>query len=368
MKKSTVYFTTFRTTYTENRTQKLQRLLKRAGIESIDFRHKLVAIKMHFGERGNLAFIRPNYARVVVELVKSLGGKPFLTDCNTLYVGGRGNTVDHLETADLNGFTPLTVGCHVIIADGLKGMDEVLVPVPKGKYVKKAKIGRTIMEADVLLTLTHFKGHEAMGIGGAVKNIGMGCGSRGGKLEMHSDGKPYVDRETCIGCGMCLKVCAHGALSMRSRKMTINRDVCAGCGRCVGICPKGALMPEWGEQSFSVLDCKTAEYALAVVTGRPHFHISLISDVSPNCDCHAENDAAIVPDIGMLASFDPVALDLACADLCQCAPRLHGTVLDEVVEGGDLFDSVHPTTHWRDAMEHAVKIGLGSAQYELITI
>ena len=168
MKKSAVYFTTFRTTYTENRTQKLQRLLKRAGIESIDFRHKLVAIKMHFGERGNLAFIRPNYARAVVELVKSLGGKPFLTDCNTLYVGGRGNTVDHLETADLNGFTPLTVGCHVIIADGLKGMDEVLVPVPKGKYVKKAKIGRTIMEADVLLTLTHFKGHEAMGIGGAV--------------------------------------------------------------------------------------------------------------------------------------------------------------------------------------------------------
>ena len=365
---SPVYFVNFRTTATENRLQKLQRLIKRAGIEKIDFTNKYAAIKMHFGEPGNLAFLRPNYAKAVADVVRGLGGKPFLTDCNTLYVGGRGNALDHLDSAFANGFFPQAVGCNVIIADGLKGTDEVSVKPRVSEYVKEAKIGRAVMDADVVISLTHFKGHEAMGIGGAVKNLGMGCGSRAGKLEMHSDGKPYLTPEICVGCGMCRRVCAHGALSPQGRKMTIDRSKCAGCGRCVGVCTKGALMPEWGEQSFTILDRKTAEYALAVVQDRPAFHISLICDVSPNCDCHAENDAAIIPDIGMLASFDPVALDVACVELCQRAPRLANTVLDGTPEGGDLFDTVHPITHWRDAIDHAVKIGLGSAEYELIKV
>lgn len=365
---SPVYFADFRTTDTENRLQKLQRLIKRAGIGKIDFANKYAAIKMHFGEPGNLAFLRPNYAKAVADVVRELGGKPFLTDCNTLYVGGRGNALDHLDSAFANGFFPLATGCNVIIADGLKGTDEVYVKPRKSEYVKEAKIGRAVMDADVVISLTHFKGHELMGIGGAVKNLGMGCGSRAGKLEMHSDGKPYLTQDLCIGCGLCRRVCAQGALTMEGRKMTIDRGRCAGCGRCVGVCPKGALMPEWVEQNLAILDAKTAEYALAVVQDRPAFHISLICDVSPNCDCHAENDAAIIPDIGMLAGFDPVALDVACVDLCHKAPRLKNTALDGASGEGDLFDAVHPITHWRDAIDHAVKIGLGSAEYELIKV
>ena len=370
--KSKVYFSDFRTSYTMNLLQKLQRLMRKAGVESIDMKDRFVAIKMHFGEPGNLAFLRPNWAKAVADLVRELGGKPFLTDCNTLYVGGRKNALDHLDTAELNGFSTIAAGCHVIIADGLKGTDEAYVSLDGTpcEYVKEAKIGRALMDADVVLSLTHFKGHEMMGIGGAVKNIGMGGGSRAGKLEMHSDGKPNLVRGRCIGCGMCRRVCAHGALTPGAdRKMTIDHAKCAGCGRCIGVCPKDALEAEYGAQSATILDRKTAEYALAILRGRPHFHVSIVRDVSPNCDCHPENDAAIVPNIGMLASFDPVAIDMAAADLCNAAPRLAGTWLDGLEDqNGDVFDTAHSNTHWRDAIEHAVKIGLGSAEYELVRV
>ena len=193
MEKSKVYFTTFKTSFTENIPDKLKRLILTAGIKDIDFTDKYAAIKIHFGELGNLAFLRPNYARAVADVVKELGGKVFLTDCNTLYVGSRKNALDHLDTAYENGFTPFSTGCHVIIGDGLKGTDEVLVPVD-GEYIKEAKIGRAVMDADVFISLNHFKGHEMTGFGGALKNIGMGCGSRAGKMEMHSEGKPYVNQ------------------------------------------------------------------------------------------------------------------------------------------------------------------------------
>ncbi|MFW5632971.1 MAG: DUF362 domain-containing protein, partial [Acetivibrio ethanolgignens] len=311
MAKSKVYFTNMRTSFNENLPQKLERLIKTAGIGSIDFDKKYAAIKIHFGEPGNLAFLRPNYAAVVAKVVKELGGKPFLTDCNTLYVGGRKNALDHIDAAYQNGFSPFSTGCHVIIADGLKGTDEALVPVEGGVYVREAKIGQAIMDADIVISLNHFKGHEATGFGGALKNLGMGCGSRAGKMEMHSAGKPYVEQEPCIGCGRCIKICAHDAPSITDRKASIDHDKCVGCGRCIGICPKDAVESA-SDESNDILNCKIAEYSMAVCDGRPNFHISLVIDVSPQCDCHAENDAAIIPNVGMFASFDPVALDVAC--------------------------------------------------------
>ena len=329
MEKAKVYFTDFRTVpFGDGLPAKLKKLIRKAGIGSIDMDGKFVAIKMHFGELGNISYLRPNYARSVVEVVKELGGKPFLTDCNTMYPGSRKNALEHLECAWENGFTPLTVGCPILIGDGLKGTDDVEVPVEGGEYVKNAKIGRAVMDADVFISLTHFKGHEATGFGGAIKNIGMGCGSRAGKAEQHNDGKPVVEEENCRGCRLCQKLCANEGLVFdeKARKMHINPDKCLGCGRCLGACNFDAIHFV-SDNANAVLNCRMAEYAKAVVSGRPNFHISLVQDISPNCDCHCENDAPILPDIGMFASFDPLALDQACVDACLDQQALPGSQL-----------------------------------------
>lgn len=218
---SKVYFTDFRCRPDEGRADKLRRLIKAAGIDKIDMDGKFVAIKMHFGELGNMSFLRPNYARAVVDVVKQLGGKPFLTDCNTLYPGSRKNAIEHLYCAWENGFTPLTVGCPVIIGDGLKGTDDIEVPVEGGEYVKAAKIGRAVMDADVFISLTHFKGHEMAGFGGAIKNIGMGCGSRAGKKEQHCNGKPVIDQEACADAAAAWPNAPTTALSL-----TLGRGRC----------------------------------------------------------------------------------------------------------------------------------------------
>ena len=365
MAASKVYFTTFHTTLEENIQQKLSRLLLTAGMDQIDFKNRYVAIKMHFGEPGNLAYLRPNYAKTVADLVRQLGGKPFLTDCNTLYVGGRKNALDHIESAYVNGFTPYTTGCHIIIADGLKGSDDVAVPVD-GEYVKNARIGRALMDADIVISLTHFKGHEATGIGGTIKNLGMGGGSRAGKKEMHADGKPTVNESKCIGCGACRKICAHDAPTIENRKMHIDTNKCVGCGRCIAVCPMDAIEGVY-DPNGHLLNCKMAEYAKAVVQGRPSFHISLAMDISPNCDCHPENDVPVIPNVGMFASFDPVALDEACAEMCSRMPRNPNAAFEDA-SSDDLFHAVHTVTHWQDQTEHGEKIGLGSREYKLIEI
>lgn len=368
MEKAKVYYTSLRTTGGDSLLVKLKRLMKHAGFENIDFDGKYTAIKIHFGEPGNLAYLRPNYAKVVVDFVKELGGKPFLTDCNTLYVGGRKNALDHMDSAYTNGFSPFSTGCHIIIADGLKGTDEAYVPVEGGDYVKEAKIGRAIMDADIFISLSHFKGHEATGFGGALKNIGMGCGSRAGKMEMHSAGKPHVNQDACIGCKKCAKICAHDAPEFTNGKASINHDKCVGCGRCIGVCPKDAVCAA-SDESNDILNCKIAEYSKAVIDGRPHFHISLVIDVSPYCDCHSENDAAIVPDVGFFASFDPVALDVACADAVNRQPIISNSLLGEAYhEGHDHFGAVSPSTNWKSCIEHAKKIGIGTDEYELIEV
>ena len=371
---SKVYFTDMRALPGTNLQKKLEKLMRRAGMDTIDFQDKFAAIKIHFGEPGNLSYLRPNFAKTVADVVKSLGGKPFLTDCNTLYVGRRKNALDHLEAAYENGFSPFSTGCHVIIADGLKGTDEVEVPVEGGEYVKSAKIGRAIMDADVYIALSHFKGHESTGFGGAIKNTGMGCGSRAGKMEMHCAGKPTVDKDQCKSCHMCEKNCAHGAISFdENKKASIDHNRCVGCGRCLGACNFDAIY-NGNYAANDELNCRMAEYSKAVVDGRPAFYINIVNQVSPYCDCHGENDTAIIPDVGMFASFDPVALDVACADACNKMPVIPGSLLDDHMhaEGAcdhhDHFTNVSPNTNWKTCMEHAEKIGLGSAEYELITV
>lgn len=373
---SQVFFTDFHTpAYGDSLPTKLQKLLRKAGIQQIDMDGKFVAVKMHFGELGNVSFLRPNYARAVVDVVKELGGKPFLTDCNTMYPGSRKNALEHLECAWQNGFTPLTVGCPILIGDGLKGTDDVLVPVQGGEYVKEAKIGRAVMDADVFISLTHFKGHEMAGFGGAIKNIGMGCGSRAGKCEQHNNGQAEIDPELCRGCKRCQKECANGGLvfDAAAKKMTVDLEHCVGCGRCLGACNFDAISFA-SSNAVKVLNCKMAEYAKAVVDGRPQFHITLVVDVSPNCDCHGENDVPILPNLGMFASFDPLALDQACVDACMAASPLPGSQLARNLaapgfhDHHDHFVNSTPESEWRSCLEHAEKIGLGSREYELIEI
>ena len=369
MEKSKVYFTNLRADSKMNLLQKLDKLVKRAGIEGIDFKDKFTAIKIHFGEPGNLSYLRPNYSKVIVDLVKQQGGKVFLTDCNTLYVGRRKHALEHMDAAYENGYNPFTTGCHIIIGDGLKGTDEVLVKVEGGEYIKEAKIGRAVMDADIFISMSHFKGHEATGFGGALKNIGMGCGSRAGKMEMHNSGKPFVNEDKCVSCRACIKICAHEAVCFTdNKKAQINENKCVGCGRCIGVCNFDAIATKWDEAN-DVLNKKIAEYSKAVIDGRPHFHISFVIDVSPNCDCHSENDLPIIPDVGMFASFDPVALDQACADAANKQSIIPGSYLEEQMHTEchhDHFRNTHPETNWESCIEHAVKIGIGTDKYELI--
>lgn len=375
MEKSTVYFTDFRCKVGTSQLDKLKKLCIAAGIHDIDMNGKFVAIKMHFGELGNISYLRPNYAKAVADVVKELGGKPFLTDCNTMYPGSRKNALEHLECAWENGFTPLSVGCPILIGDGLKGTDDIDVPVNGGEYVKNAKIGRAVMDADVFISLTHFKGHEMTGFGGAIKNIGMGCGSRAGKTEQHCSGKPHIEEPMCRGCRKCQKECANGGLIFdeASRKMHVDQEHCVGCGRCLGACNFDAIVFD-SDDAVELLNYRMAEYAKAVVDGRPCFHISLVVDVSPNCDCHGENDAPILPNLGMFASFDPLALDQACADACLAADPMPGSQLSDHLadphfhDHHDHFKNSTPESEWKSCLEHAEKIGLGSRDYELIVM
>ncbi len=369
MKIAQVYFTNLRAKPRNNLLDKLQNLVIRAGIRNIDFKSKFVALKIHFGEAGNLAYIRPNYVAPIVQMIKDAGGFPFLTDANTLYHGKRANAVDHLDTAMKNGFNRIAVGCDVIIADGLKGTEYRKIKIDK-KYCIAPMIGSAIADSDIIVSLTHFKGHELTGFGGTLKNIGMGSGSRAGKKEMHSTSKPRMKEENCISCGICIENCAQGAIHYnKKKKAEIDYQKCIGCGQCVAVCQYGAAVAG-SEASSVIVQEKIIEYSYAVLKDKPHFHISFIMNVSPFCDCWSYNDMAIVPDIGMAASFDPVALDRACVDLVNEASMVKKSILEErnYQKGEDKFHYIHPDTDWEAGLRYAEELGLGTQKYRLIEV
>ncbi|MDO5441180.1 MAG: DUF362 domain-containing protein [Bacillota bacterium] len=367
---SKVYFSDFNAKFGDDILRKFERLIVAAGIDDIDFEDKFVAIKVHFGEWGNMAFLRQQYAKVLADHIKERGGKVFLTDASTLYAGFRGNAVDHLYDAAWNGYSQAIVGCPVIIADGLRGTDERIIDVEGAKYCKQAKIAAAVAEADVIISLTHCKGHENAGFGGTLKNLGMGCGSKHGKMAMHSASIPVVYKKACIGCGNCVKACANDGIHIIDHKAVIDEEHCLGCANCFAYCTKGALSCKWDEAP-SVLSEKIAEYTKAALNGKPQFHISIASDIQPNCDCNGGRKTQLVPDVGMFASFDPISIDQAAADAINRQPIMPGNPIAEKVhdhDHKDVFHIAHPDTSWESGIIHGENLGLGERKYEIITV
>ena len=379
---STVYFTNLRAGFDNSLLTKIERLARAAGLEKIVRKHGLTAVKLHFGERGNTAFIRPLLVRPVVDVIREAGARPFITDSGTLYPGTRSNAVDHLNTAVLNGFAFPVVGAPLIIADGIDGRDEVAVPV-NFKHFKEVLIGSAIVRADSLVSLAHFKLHEASGFGGAIKNIGMGTASRKGKMAQHSDVAPEVISKKCIGCGVCLEQCAHGAISLVERPadvpapsdsvsqiMRIDPELCVGCARCIHACPQGALSINWEKDLPKFME-KMVEYTVGALKGKEgrSLFINFLTQISPACDCYPFADAPIVGDIGIVASTDPLAIDQACVDLVNSQPYLESSLLNGIEQPcPDKIRAVYPQIDWQHQLDYASKLGLGSREYELITV
>ncbi len=366
---SNVYFIDFRADTKTNMMVKLDKLLEAAGLADVVAGRDLAAVKVHFGEMGNAAFIRPVYLRRVVEAVKACGGVPFLTDANTLYAGTRSDAPSHLTTAIRNGFAYAVVEAPLVIADGLRGKSEVPVAVD-GKHFGSVYIGQEIVEADAFLSVAHFKGHELSGFGGAIKNTGMGCGSRRGKLAMHSTVSPQVNAENCIACEACLAHCSQQALAIHDGAARVNEEDCIGCGECILVCDEAAIEIKWDREIPTFLE-GMVEYTAGVMknkSGKSLF-VNFITDVSPACDCYPTNDAPIVKNIGIVASRDPVAVDQASVDLVNAEPALANTRLTTNTEpGGDKFKGLYPKVDWPIQLEYAQEMGLGSRSYELITI
>jgi uncharacterized protein len=338
------------------------------------FRPKdLVAVKIHFGEAGNTAYIRPPYVRRIVDRLRELGVKPFLTDTNTLYVGTRTEAYSHLTTAFDHGFTREVTGAPVIIADGLRGNNRVAVSL-NGAHVKTAHIASDIYNADGLVVLSHFKGHELSGFGGALKNIGMGCAAREGKLEQHSNISPKVNKKACIGCGECQSWCRGEAISLQgdgeAAKAFIDPEKCIGCAECILACPQGAIRVRWNESIPTFME-KMMEYAAATLKEKQNkmLCVSFVTDVSPLCDCNPFSDRPIVPGVGVVASLDPVAIDQAAADLVNAAPGTASSALAAALAPGeDKFKALFPNIDWQHQLAYAEKLGLGTREYNLVRL
>ncbi len=367
--KSKVYFINLRATFRENFVAKIDRLLKTAGLAKTVSKRDLVAVKLHFGELGNTAFIRPVFIRKIVHAIKETGGVPFLTDSNTLYAGTRSDSPHHIMTAIQNGFAFSVVDAPIIIADGLRGRSETPVIINQ-KNFEKVYIGSDIINADSLVAVAHFKGHELTGFGGTIKNIGMGCASRKGKLAQHSTLSPNVVKKTCVGCGDCVSHCSQDAISIINEKAVIDQEKCIGCGDCIIICPNSAVQVQWN-QSIPVFLENLVEYTKGVLTGKESkaLFVNFITDVSPACDCMPLNDAPIVRDIGVVASTDPVAIDQASVDLVNKEESIKSSCLKtNTSPGEDKFRGIYPKVDWTIQLDYAEKLGLGTRNYELVEI
>lgn len=372
--KSEVYFTKFgASNFNDSILRRLETLFDRSGAGSIIKKNENVAVKAHFGEPGNVSFVSPVYYRTVIDRIKLCGGNPFVADTNTLYTGERNNAVKHLNAAHRQGFGYSSLGAPLIIADGLTGADFVEVPVD-GVHLKKARIGSAFYRADSMIVMTHVKGHMMASVGGAIKNLSMGCACRAGKQEMHSGNKPAIKEKYCTSCGECVAWCGFGAISIENGKAQITGEKCSGCGECISVCRSDAITSNW-DTDITAMHEKMAEYAAGAVANKKGkvFYLNFLMNITPECDCIPSSGGYLVPDIGILGSFDPVAIDKASEDLINQAPAIDYNLnpiadYDRSFEKTDKFRMVHPEIKKNTQLEHAVKMGMGSTDYEIIEI
>lgn len=365
---SKVYFVSARSTDNRSLVDKLGDLMETVGLDFIP-KDGLVAIKLHMGERGTTGFLRPIYAREVVEHIKQRGGKPFLTDTTTLYRGERQNAVDYLHLAVANGFSYPTVGAPIIIADGLRSADVVEVGVEL-KHFQTVKYASVIQQADALVVLSHFKGHLAAGFGGAIKNVAMGLGSRSQKQRMHGDVKPKLrKKELCIACGKCAQICPADAIEV-DEVAQFDHNSCIGCAECIVVCPQGAIQILWNE-SMDRLQEKMIETLYGIMQDKKDkiVFFNFLLDVAPDCDCFPWSDTAIVPDLGIMGCKDPIAIDQASVDLVNQESGIPTSALPSALEpGGDKFRALYPQVNWSHQLAYGEELGLGSRRYKLIEI
>ncbi len=332
----------------------VKKLFKAAGFEDIFKGAGLTAVKIHFGEKGNKGWIAPQYAKAAVECLEGAGASPFLADTNTLYAGQRSNSYDHLKLAASHGFSVENIGAPVIIADGLLGQNRSPVKVD-GKHFKEVQLAPDIVHADAMLVLTHVTGHIVAGFGGSIKNIAMGCATRGGKLSMHTGARPELDRDKCTGCGTCAKWCPAGAIVIEDGFPVVADGLCIGCGECLTVCRQDAMTFSWGGPDIQE---KMAEYALGVAStkkGRVGY-INFITHVTKNCNCIGHAEEPSIADVGIAASIDPVAIDKASYDLANLSA------------GKDFFKDCFPNVDGMTQMRRGEKLGLGRMDYELVEL
>ncbi len=337
--------------------KKIARLFDTAGLAACFAKKDLVAVKIHFGEKGNEGHIDAGLAKVVSDKVRAVGAKPFFTDTNTLYSGQRANTHDHLMMAAQHGFSLQKLGAPVVIADGLKGQNQVSVPIEGGKHFKVVRIAADFLVVDAMIALTHVTGHIAAGYAGAIKNVGMGCAARAGKLAQHSDILPEILEEKCTGCGTCAEWCPEHAIVVEGGKARVDESLCIACGECLAVCPSGAVKHTWGNKS-TVLNERMAEHAWGAINRKTDkcAYVNFIIDFTAECDCMGKKQDPLIPDIGILASRDIVAVDHATIDIIN----RHA--------GRDIFRELTPHLDYMSQLTHAASLGLGTLDYELISL
>ncbi|MDR1926418.1 MAG: DUF362 domain-containing protein [Endomicrobium sp.] len=344
---SKVYFLTW------NRRNELYNFLKAVRMFDYVKSRDFLAIKIHFGEENNEGYIKPEYVMPIVKIIKEKTAYPFLTDASTIYVGERSDAYHHHLIANKHGFTIDSCGCPIIISDGLRGTAEKEIEVNL-KYFKTVTIAQEIYNADSYMFMSHFKGHEITGFGGALKNVGMGCGSKAGKYAMHHSSKPAVNPKHCIGCGNCARHCYQHALSLVDKKVVIDKEKCAGCGQCVVNCVLKVFKLRWDEDSIIVQE-KIVEYAAGVLKNKKSAYINFLNHISKYCDCFSlSKNVPLMKNVGIVAGSDPVSVDQASYDL-----------VNEFF-GKNFFKKIYPEIDPTIQLKYAEELGLGTRNYKLV--